>query len=169
MPNEETIFPLCRHIRTNGLRCRSAAVSGQQFCYFHVRLHEEHPVPKTAEQILKGWKDEHLQAYRNIGDDPMTVARAYPRQTEYKFPPLEDPESVQLAGSMLFHAIAQSQIHPLRARLLLNALHIVNSSMRNRGHGSPVEPAELVDRFEHSAEGVPLAPCDSEPLATPAE
>ena len=29
----------CRHIKTNGLRCKSPATRGQSFCYFRAKLH----------------------------------------------------------------------------------------------------------------------------------
>lgn len=170
--HEQTIIPICRHIRTNGIRCRSAAVSGQDFCYFHNRLHQDHPAPLTAQQIVSGWKEEHVEAFRRVDQDPMTIARAYPRQNELNFPPLEDPESVQLAGSMLFHAIAQAQIHPLRARLLLKALGIVSVTL---GKGSPTDtadPSEFVQHVTESEAGVLLAEpalAPHFPPATPAE
>ena len=33
------MYMACRHIRLNGLRCKSPALKGNQFCYFHARLH----------------------------------------------------------------------------------------------------------------------------------
>ena len=33
------MFQLCRHIKTNGLRCQSPALSGSAYCYFHSRAH----------------------------------------------------------------------------------------------------------------------------------
>lgn len=164
---QQVIIPLCRHVRTTGVRCRSAAVSGQSFCYFHVRLHQDHPAPLKAQQIVNSWKEEHLEAWRRVDQDPMTIARAYPRQNEFNFPALEDAESVQLAGSMLFHAIAQGQIHPIRARILIDALRIVNSSMGRRPAPAPpasTEPAQLVRNIELSSTGIPLALPSTEPI-----
>lgn len=155
---ESIKIPLCRHVRTNGTRCRSAAISGQDFCYFHVRLHKDHPAPLTAQQIVNSWREEHVEAFRNAGEDPMLLARAYPRQNELNFPPLEDAESVQLAGSMLFHAVAQGVIHPLRASILVKALQLVNSSMRQRSSTAPSEPTEVVRELAQTADGVALAP-----------
>ena len=36
-PNKETNMSTtyCRHVRTNGRRCRSAAMRGKSLCYFH--------------------------------------------------------------------------------------------------------------------------------------
>ena len=33
------MYQLCRHIKTNGLRCQSPALLGTAFCYFHARTH----------------------------------------------------------------------------------------------------------------------------------
>jgi hypothetical protein len=33
------MYQLCRHIKTNGLRCQSPALGGSAFCYFHARTH----------------------------------------------------------------------------------------------------------------------------------
>jgi hypothetical protein len=33
------MFQLCRHIKTNGQRCQSPALSGSAYCYFHSRVH----------------------------------------------------------------------------------------------------------------------------------
>ena len=33
------MYKLCRHIKTNGQRCKSPALSGSTYCYFHSRVH----------------------------------------------------------------------------------------------------------------------------------
>jgi hypothetical protein len=33
------MIQLCRHIKTNGQRCQSPALSGSAYCYFHARVH----------------------------------------------------------------------------------------------------------------------------------
>jgi hypothetical protein len=33
------MYMACRHIKPNGLRCKSPALKGGQFCYFHAKLH----------------------------------------------------------------------------------------------------------------------------------
>ncbi len=33
------MYMACRHIKPNGLRCKSPALRGNSFCYFHARLH----------------------------------------------------------------------------------------------------------------------------------
>ena len=46
------------------------------------------------------------------------------------FPPLEDAESIQLAISLLFAAIAAGQIDPVQARSLLYALQVASFNVR---------------------------------------
>jgi hypothetical protein len=33
------MFQLCRHIKTDGIRCQSPALGDSAYCYFHVRTH----------------------------------------------------------------------------------------------------------------------------------
>jgi hypothetical protein len=33
------MYALCRHIKPNGLRCESPALKGQNFCYYHSKVH----------------------------------------------------------------------------------------------------------------------------------
>jgi hypothetical protein len=33
------MYMACRHIKPNGVRCKSPALSGHAFCYFHSKLH----------------------------------------------------------------------------------------------------------------------------------
>ena len=168
MPTEASQYPLCRHLKTNGLRCQSPALTGQFFCYFHNRLHAEHPVPLTARQIVDAWHEGMAESIANAGEDPMQIARAYPHQNEFPFPPLEDAESIQYAASMLFHVIAQGHIHLRRGRMLLHALQIASSSLRirqaTRVAESDVAPIP-VRHFDQLPTGVAIAP--AEPVEIP--
>jgi hypothetical protein len=164
----ETVkIPLCRHIKTNGHRCQSPALTGETFCFFHARLHRDHRAALTAQQIVSSWGEGMAEAMITAGDDPLQIARAFPGQNEFHFPPLEDAESIQFAASMLFHAIAQGHVHLGRARILLHILHIANSSHR-RVVASPCDPAEIVRRMDRTPDGVPLAPADNNDSVTAA-
>jgi hypothetical protein len=33
------MYMACRHIKPNGIRCKSPALSGHAFCYFHAKFH----------------------------------------------------------------------------------------------------------------------------------
>jgi len=45
----------CRHIKTNGLRCKIRALNGSQFCYYHSRVHTaaslQLPVPEDPAAV----------------------------------------------------------------------------------------------------------------------
>lgn len=163
MPTEHFAIPICRHLKTNGLRCQSPALNGEPFCYFHVRLHKEHHRPLTAREIMDS-RNRQYEGYEEAviggGEDPMLIARAYPTQNEFNFPPLEDAESIQLAASMLFHAIAQGHVHLRRARLLRDLLRVAKST-NARGAASPQETSVPVHQVEHTSDGFAIAPDDT--------
>jgi hypothetical protein len=157
MPAQEFAIAICRHIKTNGVRCQSPTLRSEPFCYFHLRLHKDHPAPLSARQLIALWQEGDSEAIANGGEDPMQIARAFPRQNEFNFPPLEDAESIQLAASMLFHAVAQGQIHLRRARILRDMLRVANASGRRVTSAPADTPVRDLDQ---TPEGVPLAPVD---------
>jgi hypothetical protein len=180
MSTEQFAISICRHVKTNGTRCQSPALHGEPFCYFHARVHKEHNNPLTARDIVNIRNlryAEYDSALLGAGEDPMTIARAYPEQNEFTFPPLEDADSIQLAASMLFHAVAQGKIHLSRARLLRDILRVARASCpRTNSSAEPAQP--VVSAIDHTAEGLAIAPGESptteitqnEPnAATPAE
>jgi hypothetical protein len=127
---------ICRHIKTNGRRCQSPALSGSVFCYYHRFLLRQHrdaaasrPAPLRPETV-------HYLIENN--NDPSLLAPS----PALKFPPLEDAESIQLSISLLFSAIAAGQIDPNQARSLLYALQIASCNLR-------VHPAQP-DRGDNS-------------------
>jgi len=128
--SDQINIALCRHIKTNGRRCQSPAIKGKALCFHHRNIHRTHRRPQSAESLMSTWKEDTLKGYRTADIDPLAVARAYPKQNEFHFPALEDAESVQLATSMLFQAIATGQIHFLRAKLLLATLKVATLNMR---------------------------------------
>ena len=48
------MYKLCRHIKTNGQRCKFPALSGSAYCYFHSRVHT---MAKAKSSI---WDDVNL-------------------------------------------------------------------------------------------------------------
>ena len=123
-------YPLCRHIKTNGRRCQSPALAGQALCHFHRTLRRVHRPTPTPESEIARWRPETLQFFLDNGEDPLAIARANPRPGTLNFPPLEDAESIQLAISALFAAIAAGQIQAAHARSLLYALQIASFNVR---------------------------------------
>ena len=45
------MFHECRHIKTNGLRCHGAALSGKPYCYFHMKIRRVHGPGHSESQI----------------------------------------------------------------------------------------------------------------------
>jgi hypothetical protein len=131
-------YDLCRHIKTNGLRCKSPAVTETVYCYFHTRLHRQHaafrPQGDAARYIIPG---QHVQLIA-----------------------LEDRESVQTALSVVINALALGQLETRRATALLYGLQLaaINSSRLNT---QPYAP-NIVRSVDSSPEGLDLA----EPGAT---
>ena len=130
MNAEPIIVPLCTHIKTNGRPCQSPALAGEPLCFFHNQLRVTHRRPPVVEALTSFWQETGILNEGDPEGDPGTIARVYPRQNEIEFPPLEDAESVQLATSMLFQAIATGQIYFKRARLLLYTLKIAVINQR---------------------------------------
>jgi hypothetical protein len=160
MTEQDSRYPLCRHLKANGLRCESPALKGEPLCYYHGRLHANHPAPLTAHKMVMDWGQAVEDGIRQGGEDPYAIARVYPKQNEYNFPPLEDAESIQLAASILFHAISQGQIHPPRARTLVQTLSVANDSLRIRRLAPPADLSAVVRAVDRTPEGVAIAPAD---------
>ena len=124
---------LCRHIKTNGLRCKSPAVTETVFCYFHTRLHQRHaafrPQGDAARYVIAG---QHVQLLA-----------------------LEDRESVQTALSVVINALALGQLETQRATALLYGLQLaaMNASKLNT---QPYAP-NVVRTIDSSPEGLDLA------------
>ena len=126
-------YDLCRHIKTNGLRCKSPAVTETVYCYFHTRLHRRHaafrPQGEAARYVIAG---QHVQLLA-----------------------LEDRESVQTALSVVINALALGQLETRRATALLYGLQLaaMNSGKLDT---QPYAP-EVVRTIDSSPEGLDLA------------
>jgi len=108
---------------------------------------------------MSTWREDIIEGYKIAEMDPLTVARAYPKQNEIHFPPLEDAESVQLATSMLFQAIANGRIHFRRARILLYTLKIATVNLRavsTAARFTP-DPGAVASRVVRTTRGHTLA------------
>ncbi len=162
MQTEQDKYAICRHIKTNGIRCQSPALASETFCYFHAGLHSNHPAPLTAQKVINSWKEGVEDGFRIGGEDPYVIARMYPLQNEFNFPPLEDAESIQFAASILFHAVAQGQIHRGRANSLLKILSVAHSSLRSRKLSPEADPSTVVRAIEHLPNGETIAALEPE-------
>ena len=131
-------YELCRHIKTNGTRCKAPSLIGGVWCYFHQRLHQRHSTFRQTE-ATRGYliPGQHVE---------LTT--------------LEDRESVQVALSVVVNALATGKLETKRAIALLYGLQLASNNAR----GLQTEPyaANVVRTVEPSIEGLDLA----EPGAT---
>ncbi len=124
-------YELCRHIKTNGTRCKAPSLTGGLWCYFHHHLHDRH---KTY---------RHTEATRGY---------LVPGQ-HIELTALEDRESVQLALSCVINALATGRLETKRATALLYGLQLASNNAA-RLH---TESSNTVRTIEPSPEGLDLA------------
>jgi hypothetical protein len=159
-------YTTCRHIKTNGRVCQSPALTGGVLCYFHRNLHHTHRRPVDAVRLTSEWQEDEIQFGDGTGEDYLVAGRVYPRQDQIQFPALEDAESVQLATSMLFQAIATGQIQFKRARLLIATLKIacINQRALAVSRAADTDPSSVPRSIVHTTQGhVLAAPAEDAP------
>lgn len=101
----------CRHIHTDGRRCGSASLRGEEFCYFHHTSRQPVANPRTRRS----------------------------RQATFDLPLPEDRGAIQISIGEVLRRIASNQIDPRRAGLLLYGLQIASLNLPNRHAPAPVE------------------------------
>jgi len=101
----------CRHIHTEGRRCGSASLRGEEFCYFHHTSRQPVANPRTRSS----------------------------RQATFDLPLPEDRGAIQISIGEVLRRIASNQIDPRRAGLLLYGLQIASLNLPNRHGPAPVE------------------------------
>jgi hypothetical protein len=127
-------YLLCRHIKTNGTQCEAPSLHGQQWCFFHSRLHQRH------------------ERFRSVEVVPDSILRTQHVQLNA----IEDRESVQVALSVVLNALASGQMESRRATALLYGLQIASSNLARLN--SIPHPPTVVLAAEPTAEGHFLAP-----------
>ncbi len=144
----------CRHIRSNGTRCRSLALIGQVRCYWHTGLQQHHRgLTPPATLIPPQHADPAFLAANPI------IAQYYaPRPIEFDFPAIEDRSSIQLALSMVLGALGRNRIDPRRAGSMIFALQVASSNVRDL----PSDHSNTVRSSSIDPSGQPLAP-DEDP------
>jgi hypothetical protein len=139
---------ICRHIKTNGRRCKSPCLGLSAFCYFHSRLHRRHKnVVETAPILLENGSNQTQSA---------TIQPQYlPDQFEIDLPPLEDVESIQVSISLLITALARNRIDSKRAAILLYGLQLASTNARS----ITIEPAasSIIRTLSRTKSGIDLA------------
>ena len=124
----------CRHIFTDGTRCGSPCLRGEDFCYYHHTTRK--PVPNPTAR--KG------------------------RRASFALPLPEDRSAIQASIGQVLQRIATNQIDPRRAGLLLYGLQIAASILpkpqkqtkSNRNEESHYEQEQFVDEIiDHPEHG----------------
>ena len=153
----------CRHIRTNGLRCRAFALKDKPFCYPHEKANAHHrnlkPEPDRSIVIHKQHDDPDF-----LRKNPL-VADYYdlkPKALHLEFPPLEDRHSIQVALSMLLTALAQDRIDAKRAGPLLYGLQVASANAKTLTSSSDANSIREVTVDESGRELAPDEDPDEE-------
>jgi hypothetical protein len=63
------MIQLCRHIKTNGHRCQSPALSGTAYCYFHARVHT------MSNAKSPNWDDIKLPLLEDSGSIQVAISQ----------------------------------------------------------------------------------------------
>jgi len=110
---------ICRHIKTNGRRCKSPSLGLSAFCYFHSRLHRRHKnLMENAPVLLENQPNS-------------TSAASGTPQFLPESAPLEDVEAIQVSISLLIAALARNRIDSKRAAVLLYGLQLASTNARS--------------------------------------
>jgi hypothetical protein len=119
----------CRHIRVNGERCGSPALTDQIFCYYHVELERRHgrlsrcnAHREVVPAIL------HPMSLQDGSQRDPLFAEPTPPALHLDLPPLEDRHSIQVALSMVILALAGGRIDPKLAAMLFYGLQVASSN-----------------------------------------
>jgi hypothetical protein len=139
---------ICRHIKTNGRRCKSPSLGLSAFCYFHSRLLRRHKHLIETAPVLSA-----NQPNAPTSETPQYLPEAVP--LELDLPPLEDVESIQVSISLLVAALARNRIDSKRAAVLLYGLQLASTNARS----VTIEPAasSIVRTLARTKSGLDLA------------
>jgi hypothetical protein len=141
---------ICRHIKTNGRRCKSPSLGLSAFCYFHSRLLRRHKHLIETAPVLSA---NHPNPSASSTETPQYLPEALP--LELDLPPLEDVESIQVSISLLVAALARNRIDSKRAAVLLYGLQLASTNARS----VTIEPAasSIVRTLTRTKSGLDLA------------
>ena len=119
-------YLLCRHIKTNGLRCGSPALRGHQFCYYHSKTH-------------------------SIGTEP-----SHTRFLPLQLPAPEDPAAIQLSVAIINNAILTGRIDLKKATTLFMGLKIAAHFIDRRQFVDTDEIVQSAEEGADGTELAPL-------------
>jgi hypothetical protein len=150
---------ICRHIKTNGRRCKSPSLGLSAFCYS--RLHRRHKNLAENSSALVERSPNPSSSASGIPQYLPNYATQNP--IELDLPPLEDVESIQVSISLLIAALARNRITAKRAAVLLYGLQLASTNARS----ITIEPSpsSITRALTRTKSGLDLVPRDNEALA----
>ena len=104
-------YKTCNHLYDDGNHCGSAAVTGRDYCCYHLRYRG---------RLMR-----------------MAQARARGQHFHLDLPPLENMHAVQSALTQVVEALAADMIDPKRAQLILSALRMAANNFKNPAAWKP--------------------------------
>jgi hydrogenase/urease accessory protein HupE len=102
MPVRKSDYPLCRHTKTNGLQCKSPALTTSAFCYHHQKMRRTR------------W----------------TTISSGPGLSTNVLHPLRHADSLQQALAMVISGLAAGRIHRKQAGQMIYGIQIAISNLR---------------------------------------
>jgi len=118
----------CRHVFTDGRRCRAISLRSENFCYYHHT--SRRPAPRQS-------KDQ---------------------TSAFDLPLVEDRSSIQASISQILQRIAANELDPRRAGLLLYGLQIASLNLPRDQREPDSAPEPTIDDITLHPELGPLAP-----------
>jgi hypothetical protein len=160
------MYPQCRYVRPSGGTCDSPALKGSHWCYYHSALQQRHTIRHNLRRadgrfIALPAPQPEGDAIRTVdyGTYPVDMAEAHLHRIDsasLDLPPLEDAVSIQLALCDVAQALAANRIDTKRAGLLLYALQVASTNVKNMD----IPIGDVVRSVTYTDEGTPLAPQD---------
>ena len=135
-------YEICRHIKTNGRRCGSPALTNEHWCFFHHRFHHGHHINRYAKPIAR------------------------PDSPNLALPALADREAIQIGISVVVAAIANNLLDPRRASALLRGLQI--AAKNTVALSAPPDPEDIARSYTPTLDGFALAPRQMDDNSEPA-
>jgi len=101
MQAKDSVYPLCRHTKADGLRCKSPALRTSVFCHYHQRQRRTRPSTIVVPALGKRC-----------------------------FHPLQDRHSIFRSLSLIVHGLASGRLDPRPAGKMVHALHLALSDLK---------------------------------------
>src|SRR6266404_101698 len=124
----------CQHIKTNGNFCQAVAMTGEKYCYFHLRDRQRHNNIRRAHNLRvarynAGQEPSFIVPLDRTVSDVENGSRMFDVSSANLFgymelPLLEDANAIQIALTNILRALAIQQIDRRTAGVMLYSLQI---------------------------------------------